>query len=481
MPNLPEETVLDNSLFRALVCQVKALSRNLLGSEATFAEVEAASLQIANLAVREHLQQDLQHRSDSLEPELLVNGRLFRQHQEGAGTYHSLNGPLEVQRFTYREVGIRNGPTLVPLELLAGLVERATPALGYSVTLGYAHGELRSYSEEMEAAHREPPSRSTLERMAKAFGTKAQLVAPRIEAYLRQSEVLPQGAHSVSLGLDRVAVPMEEDREEGTAPKTSRKSRTKPYVRAKPKPIDVNYRMAFVGTISVNDNSGEELETRRYTALPEEGSADVVRRMRLDLRNARRQDSSLKVGVVQDGADELWTAVTTGLKAEGIRSWEETIDRWHLNERLGKTLRIVEPEANKRDQQLTQWNERLDASDSAVDEILDWLGQRIDRVEHKCDEKTVDEYLGHMIYLENNRDRMRYHTTRRKGLPIGSGLTEGACKSVVGQRACGSGQRWRPMGLAAALTLRAIHRSERLPGFWKHFSRRYTADIRAAA
>ena len=78
MHTLPESAVIDNSLFRALVCQVSALSRNLLPSDTTFAEVEATSLQIANLAVREHLQQDLQRRSDALEPELSVNGKLFR-------------------------------------------------------------------------------------------------------------------------------------------------------------------------------------------------------------------------------------------------------------------------------------------------------------------------------------------------------------------------------------------------------------------
>jgi hypothetical protein len=361
------------------------------------------------------------------------------------------------------------------------LVERATPALGYSVTLGYAQGELRSYTESMVAAHRILPSRSTLERMAKEIGTGAQEAAPRIEAYLRQSELLPKESHGVSMGLDRVAVPMEEDREEGVPPKTPRKARSKPYIRAKPKPIDVNFRMAFVGTFSVVNASGEELRTRRYTALPEEGPEDIVRRMMLDLRNAKRQKPELKVGVVQDGADELWSAMRAGLKKEGIAHWEETIDRYHLNERLGKALRIVEPQANERDQKLAEWNERLDSSDEAVGEILDWLGDRIEDVEHNCDIKAADEYLGHMVYLENNAARMQYRTTRKRGLPVGSGLTEGACKSVVGQRTCGSGQRWRPQGIAAALTLRAIHRSERLPGFWKHLSRRYTAEIRGAA
>lgn len=481
MQILPEAAVIDHPLFRALVNQVSALSRNLSGSDATFAEVETCALRIANLAVREHLQRDLQRRSDALSEELRVGEMHVHEHEAGTVTYHSLNGPLEVRRFTYREVGVRNGPTVVPLELATGLVEGATPALGYSVMLGYAQGELRSYLESMAAAHRAPPSRSTVERMAKEIGAKAQQAAPRIEAYLRQSELLSEEAHGVSMGLDRVAVPMEEDRDAEAAPKTRRKVRTKPYVREKPKPIDVNYRMHFVGTFSVVDDVGEELSTRRYTALPEEGSAEIVRRMMLDLRNARRQEPGLKVGVAQDGADELWSAMTAGLKTEGVKKWVETIDRYHLNERLGKALRIAEPREEEREKLLSQWNDRLDGSNKAIGEILDWLGERVGGLEKKSPSDAVDEYLGHMIYLENNQHRMRYRTTKRNGLPVGSGLTEGTCKSVVGHRACGSGQRWRPPGIAAALTLRAIHRSERLPGFWKHLSLRYTAEIRRAA
>ena len=47
-------------------------------------------------------------------------------------------------------------------------------------------------------------------------------------------------------------------------------------------------------------------------------------------------------------------------------------------------------------------------------------------------------------------------------MPIGSGATEGACESVVTVRFKGSGQRWFESGLAPCLSLRALHRSERL-------------------
>ena len=474
MQIVPEAAVIDHPLFRVLVNQVSALSRNLSGPKATFAEVEVNSLRVANLAVRENLQRDLKRRSDALEPDLLVDGVHYRQHETGQETYHSLNGGLRVGRFTYREVGVRNGPTVVPLELAAGLVEGATPALGYSVTLGYAQSELRGYVESMEAAHRCLPSRSSLERMAKAIGSEALKEAPRIEAVLRRTERVPDEARAISMGLDRTAVPMEEDRPAAAPPKTTRKERTKPYERAKPAPVDVNYRMAYVGTVSLVDEDTEELVTRRYTALPDAEPDDVVKRMMEDVKNGLRQNGALKLVVVQDGAPEMWNATTRGLEKEGLKTWEEAIDRYHLNERLAGALLMVEPDPAARRRKMSEWNDDLDASDQAIDRIQSWLGEQVDKVK---DRDVEEKYLGHLVYLENNQARMRYRTLRRKGLPVGSGLTEGACKSVVGQRACGSGQRWRPEGISAVLTLRAIHRSDRLPRFWRELSKNYTAKL----
>lgn len=476
MQTLPEAEITDNPLFRALVNQVSALSRKLSGSEATFTEIEVNALRIANLAVREHLQRDLQRRSDALAPELLIDGKHYKQHEAGNGAYHSLNGGLSVGRFTYREVGVRNGSTVVPLELSAGVVEGATPALGYSVTLGYAQGELRGYAEGMEAAHRCLPSRSTLERTAKAIGSEALKEAPRIEALLRRGERVPDEARGISMGLDRAAVPMEEDRPGDAPPKTRRKERTKPYERAKPAPIDVNYRMAYAGTISLVDEAGEELVTRRYTALPDAEPDDVVKRMMKDAQNALRQNDGLKLVVVQDGAPEMWNATTRGMEDAGIKKWDEVIDRYHLLERLAGALQMVEPDVGARKKKLSEWNEDLDASNEAIGRIQSWLGEQVDKVKGK---DVEDKYLGHLVYLERNQARMRYRTLRRKGLPVGSGLTEGACKSVIGQRTCGSGQRWRPEGIGAVLTLRAIHRSDRLSRFWHQLSKNYTAKISA--
>ena len=447
-----------------------------LAPGASFGEREVAILVAANEACRVDLQSDLQALADSQPDQLLVDGVLYERHLDGSADYHSLCGPLPVCRPTYRRVGERNGPTVVPMELAAGLIEGATPAMAYRVSLGYAQGPGRHAEEQIHADHREPPSRSTLERTAKAIGTSVKTAAPRIEALLRQEEKLPEGTRAICAGLDRTSVPMEEPRD-ADAP-SRRKRRSKPYVRKVPAPVDVNYRMAYVGTVSMVDADGEALITRRYAASGTEGPDGILARMMADVRRAREQNGGLSVGLLQDGAPEMWNLMRVALREQaGVPHWHEGVDRYHLNERLGECLRYIEPDPGKRARKLKRWNDELDTDDDAIDRIAMWLADRIPLLHGEALEKLQ----AHWTFLVNNNDRMHYATLRRAGLPCGSGATEGACKSVVMIRAKGCGQRWHEEGVNAALTLRAIYMSERLPTLWTHFAKSYVADVKAAA
>ncbi len=52
-------------------------------------------------------------------------------------------------------------------------------------------------------------------------------------------------------------------------------------------------------------------------------------------------------------------------------------------------------------------------------------------------------------------------------LPIGSGIVEAACKTLIKQRCCNSGMIWKGDGLKVVLTLRAlILTKERWSQFW---------------
>ena len=64
---------------------------------------------------------------------------------------------------------------------------------------------------------------------------------------------------------------------------------------------------------------------------------------------------------------------------------------------------------------------------------------------------------------------MTYAEFRNRGLPIGSGVVEAACKTLVKQRMGRSGMRWSRQGGQPVLTLRAYVRSGRWDAFWKEY------------
>ena len=65
-------------------------------------------------------------------------------------------------------------------------------------------------------------------------------------------------------------------------------------------------------------------------------------------------------------------------------------------------------------------------------------------------------------YLRERASKMNYRTYRRFRIPIGSGVTEAACKIVFTQRFKQSGMKWTLDGGSAILRLRVIT----LSGIW---------------
>ncbi len=448
----------------------------------SFAERESRALEVANEAVRQFLQEELQELAGRFRAGAIVDGVAYVVYTPEPGTisYYSLCGALGVERFVLRQQDVRNGPTIDPVALAAGLVEGATPALAYSIAEGYAEHDMRQHFRTLRSARREPPSRSTLERMATRLGERAHRVASGIQGRLRRGEAPPEGSIGVSLGLDRTSAPMMELRALDAPPKPAPK-RTKPRQRRAPLPFDVVFRMAYVGTVSFVDANGNALGVRRYAAPACDDPALLAAQMLRDVRAAVRREPNLVVGVVQDGAPEMWNVMRDALQPlvdEGlIDNWEEGIDRYHLLERLAEATKLTVPREAERTRIFGELISQFDDDDATIDLIETELTER----RPWLSESKRDKLDEHLTYIANNKDRMRYATLRQAGLPVGSGVTESAAKTVIGHRAKRSGQRWSESGLRGVLALRAVHLSERLPRFWLSFSRRYAANIEPAA
>jgi hypothetical protein len=450
-----------------------------------FEQQEQTILRLGEEVMRRCLERRLQELADSSAERVRVDKRRYRRHQPGTVKYHSLCGPLRVERWSYREEGVRNGPTVVPLELEAKLIMRATPALCYSAAQGFASMPVRHYLKQMEAAHRRPPSRTTLERLSRFLGGCASQDAMRIERVIRPQEELPKDAHVLVIGLDRTSAPMAEERPPSQPPNSCRRPRTKEYVRKRPPPIDVNYRMVYVGTVAIFNNDCEALTVRRYAATPEEGPSELVSRMMADVMHLRRQ-RALPLLVLQDGAPELWNLLREALTAQGLKQphphrpgdWLQLVDRYHANEHIAAALSIAVRHRSRRTELFQSWRKQIDANDSSLPRLVKWL-ETFER-DHSALSRRARVLLGkHTSYLSSYQQigSMRYAKMHKLKFPTGSGTTEATCKSLVALRIKRSGQRWQHDGLTSVLTLRSLLLSDRLHRFWPHFTRRFAARV----
>ena len=85
-------------------------------------------------------------------------------------------------------------------------------------------------------------------------------------------------------------------------------------------------------------------------------------------------------------------------------------------------------------------------------------------LEAKYPQKTVIKT--ELAYFQKYQKRMQYAEMKAEGLPIGTGVTEAACKTLVTQRLKQSGMRWSQDGGQAILNLRGWAQSERFDQAW---------------
>nr|MBS0022175.1 hypothetical protein [Gammaproteobacteria bacterium] len=94
---------------------------------------------------------------------------------------------------------------------------------------------------------------------------------------------------------------------------------------------------------------------------------------------------------------------------------------------------------------------------------------RIPREMERFSEQSLSEPLREkpasaIAYFRNHKHPMRYPRYQAQHVPIGSGVIEAACKTLVKQRLCCSGMRWRERGAGIVLSLRALVLSQ---GRWQ--------------
>jgi hypothetical protein len=153
-----------------------------------------------------------------------------------------------------------------------------------------------------------------------------------------------------------------------------------------------------------------------------------------------------EVVVLGDGAHWIWTIAEKHFpRATQILDW------YHASEYVWNAASAIWGEASR---QRCEWaHTQLDKLwESKVAEVLSELERWISRGE------AVEAALN---YYREHQTRMDYASYRARGLQIGSGSVESACKQLVSARLKQAGMIWEAGGAEAVATLRAWLKSER--------------------
>ena len=151
--------------------------------------------------------------------------------------------------------------------------------------------------------------------------------------------------------------------------------------------------------------------------------------------------------------------------------WEWVLNFYHVGCYIGK---MAEALFGPKTPAAAQWFARMrrwlrDRPQGAA-QVLRSAMQHLDRRQMSKAQKV--EFWKAYRYLRRHRHLMDYWGYRRRGLPIGSGVTEAACKTVFTQRFKRSGMRWQADTGQVILDLRVIH----LSGIWEEA---FAADLAA--
>jgi hypothetical protein len=216
----------------------------------------------------------------------------------------------------------------------------------------------------------------------------------------------------------------------------------------------------------VTDDAPRAQQVRRVASLVRTKQAV----MELIKADAERRDPQHRkpLVVLLDGALGLWNLATKLFK-----KWKRVtfvLDIMHVVGYLWSAANALFGEQSKAGKHWVQ-QKLTEILRGRVGYVIGSLRQILTKRQLR---KSAREALAKVItFFHNHRRWMRYDAYLAAGLPVGTGVVESACGSVVKHRMEGEGKRWSLQGAEAILTLRSLKKSHDndLRDYWRFRAR----------
>jgi hypothetical protein len=345
-------------------------------------------------------------------------GQLPKQYQTPYGT-------VEISRHVYQRS--EGGATFCPMERDARIVVTSTPRFAKMVSHKYANGASTTVRRDLLENHGRDCPRSFLQNLSEAVGAVAQA---KEENWHYETPTLDKPVSTVSIGTDGTCMLLCEE----------------------------GYRETMAGTVTLYDREGERQHTIYVGATPEYGKATFYERMEREIAHTKDKYPDATYVGLADGAKCNWEFLEP-------HTTVQILDFYHAAEYITQASFAAHP---RNETQRELWLEThchdLKHKQGAASRLIDELEELRDSKLSKSIRADLEQAI---TYFRNHQHQMHYARYRTKGYPIGSGVTEAACKTLVKQRLCCSGMKWVDRGARVVLSLRAlVLTNERWQQFW---------------
>lgn len=222
------------------------------------------------------------------------------------------------------------------------------------------------------------------------------------------------------------------------------------------------FEVATAGTVSVYDRAGKRLTTV-YLAWPPELGQETMSQMLTELLTEvldRWEGPLPQLAYITDSGGQESSYYEDTLRRmihprTGQRlSWQRVVDYYHVAERIWT---MADSLFGKDTQEGHGWAVRMLKAlkkPSGASRVLHSAAGLFHRRELKP--TAAKEFWRAYRYIQQRTRYMKYHEYAARHIPLGSGVTEAACKTVFTQRLKLSGMRWSAEGAHTILNLRVI-------------------------
>jgi hypothetical protein len=443
--------------------------------------------------------------ADTTAAEVTVSGETWGFRRVYTGTYETTFGEVSLPRSTYQKSG--RGRALMPLDLRLGIVEgRYTPLVARIANRALASmptGEGEDLLKEIGVCML---SRSTLHRLPQAMLARVRDDMDIIEANVRAADAIPAEACTVQVAMDGVMVPTEG---QDAAPRGRKTTSPEPARHEQrygsgwqaldgPASDDAGalaldddptkapasdteglvWREAAVGTVSFWDKDGEWLKTIYLGQMPSYRKLGLVARLEKEFAGVHRERPDLRVVLASDGAATQWEELRSlADRVMGNKPRTELLDFFHCASRLGTAAKAIWGTTEDATVMGEYWKSVLREKTRGAMLVL----KALEYQRSIADTATAKELTKSMSYITRHKKqgRLNYAAAKRDALPIGTGVTEAAAKTLVTVRMKRSGARYSDHGGHTILTLRAALLSGRFAAFSAELESSYALPVAA--